>query len=94
MAVARPVPIPAIGRPGAKTQAAPLAHVQAEPLGRFRRCTFRRIDTPHVGRALTVYQVDCLYPDRATPLSLGDLSSAHGVCAACSNPGIFRPDAD
>ena len=96
MAIARPVPIPAITRPTDKARTAPpvQAQVQATTATRFRRCTFRRVEATAVGRNLTRYQVDCMYPDRVTPLPLGDLASAHPVCAGCTNSGIFRPDAD
>jgi hypothetical protein len=96
MAIARPVPIPAITRPTDKARTAPPAQIQAQavPATRFRRCTFRRIEASTGGRNLTVYSVDCMFPDRVTPLPLGDLNSAHPVCANCTNQGIFRPDAD
>jgi hypothetical protein len=67
---------------------------QAIPATRFRRCTFRRLEATSVGRNLTVYSVDCMFPDRVTPLPLGDLNAAHPVCANCTNPGIFRADSD
>jgi hypothetical protein len=99
MAVARPIPIPAVNRP-TKTPGlfapahAPVQAGEAAATMRFRRCTFRQVEATPIGRSLTVYQVDCMYPDRVTPLPLGDLAAAHPVCVACTNPGIFRPDAD
>lgn len=92
MAIVRPIPVPAIVRPAEKAR--PQEQVQAATLPRFRRCTFRRVEATTIGRALSVYQVDCLYPDRVTALALGDLATAHPVCASCTNAGIFRPDAD
>ena len=96
MAIARPVPVPAITRPADKARTAPPAQMQAQaiPATRFRRCTFRRLEATSVGRNLTVYSVDCMFPDRVTPIPLGDLNAAHPVCAACTNPGIFRADSD
>jgi len=96
MAIARPVPIPAISRPAEKTRSAPPAQMQAQaiPATRFRRCTFRRLEATSMGRNLTVYSVECMFPDRVTPIPLGDLNSAHPVCANCTNPGIFRADSD
>lgn len=67
------------------------------PVGQFRRCTFRRVDpvAPLPQRsALPVYEVMCLYVDREAPLSLGDLASARATCEACTATGIFRPDED
>jgi hypothetical protein len=60
---------------------------------RIRRCTFRRlIAVDRVdGRA---YDVDCLYPDRAVPLPLGDLDSAMPICNACTASHTFRADED
>jgi hypothetical protein len=96
MAVARPIPVTTIPRSAEKTRTAPPAQLGAQtvPAERFRRCTFRRLEATTVARSLTVYQVDCMFPDRVTPLPLGDLASAHPVCAACTNPGIFRADSD
>ncbi len=62
--------------------------------GRFRRCTFRRVDVRSAGRALPIYDVACLFPDRQAVRPLGDLASAQPICAACMLPGVFRPDAD
>jgi hypothetical protein len=38
--------------------------------------------------------VDCLFPDRALPMPLGDLESALPICNACTATGIFRADED
>lgn len=65
------------------------------PVGRLRRCTFRRIDRVSVlpGRAdASAYEVMCLYGDVNEPLALGDVSSARPICEACNAAGIFRPD--
>ena len=68
---------------------------QARPLAaaRIRRCTFRRLIA--VDRASgRVYDVDCLYPDRALPLPLGDLRAAMPICNTCTGSHIFRADED
>ncbi len=65
------------------------------PVGRLRRCTFRRIDRVSVlpGRTReTGYEVMCLYWDADTPLALGEVADARPVCEACTATGIFRPD--
>ena len=65
------------------------------PIGRLRRCTFRRIDAvePLPGRRdLPTYEIMCLYGDSETPLALGDIEDARPVCEACTASGIFRPD--
>jgi len=60
---------------------------------RIRRCTFRRlISVDSTGERL--YDVECLYSDRRTPIPLGDLDSATPICNACTAPHIFRPDED
>ena len=67
------------------------------PIGRLRRCTFRRIDGGGAppGRAFDrSYAVMCLYDDADAPLALGDIASAAPVCRGCSATGIFRPDED
>jgi hypothetical protein len=63
------------------------------PAGRFRRCVFRRIDLEArpSGKAASV-GVTCLYPDREADRSLGDLTTALPVCAACTAADVFRPD--
>ncbi len=60
---------------------------------RIKRCTFRRVTTVDRRRERT-YDVDCLFPDRALPMPLGDLEGALSVCNACTAPGIFRADED
>ena len=100
--VIAPLPtVPAV-RPPAPELGVPLplgdapAPEATAPLGRLRRCTFRRID--HVsalpGRsALTSYEVMCIYgADEALPL--GDLDAARSICDSCTAVGIFRPDED
>lgn len=69
----------------------------ATPVGRMRRCTFRRIDGVEElpGRpAESTYEVMCLYADREAPMALGDLDAARRICEACTASGIFRPDED
>jgi hypothetical protein len=66
------------------------------PVGRLRRCTFRRIDRVDAlpGReARTSYEVMCLY-GTDEPLPLGEISEARPVCESCTATGIFRPDED
>jgi hypothetical protein len=62
----------------------------------LRRCTFRRVSavqsTKGRRRVLPIYDVECLYPDRATPVPLGDLVSARAICDGCHATGIFRAD--
>jgi hypothetical protein len=60
---------------------------------RIRRCTFRRVTTIDRRRHRS-YEVDCLFPDRALPLPLGDLEGALPICNACTAVGIFRADED
>jgi hypothetical protein len=60
---------------------------------RIKRCTFRRVTTVDRRRERT-YDVDCLFPDRALPMPLGDLESATPICNACTATGIFRADED
>ncbi len=67
------------------------------PMGRMRRCTFRRIDRVAAlpGRVGTTdYEVMCLYGGRSEPLALGDVDAARPICEACRATGIFRPDED
>ncbi len=67
------------------------------PIGRMRRCTFRRIDPVDAlpGRPiLPTYEVMCLYGDREAPMALGDVEAARPICDACTASGIFRPDED
>lgn len=65
------------------------------PVGRLRRCTFRRIDHLEAlpGRmVLPVYEVMCLYRGLESPMALGDVDAAKPICEACTATGIFRPD--
>ena len=91
--VARP-PVPGIVMP------VPLGDAPAPesvtPVGRLRRCTFRRIDVLAALPARaerTSYEVMCLY-GTDEPLALGDIDEARAVCEACTASGIFRPDED
>ena len=65
------------------------------PMGRLRRCVFRRVD--HVqalpGRGVSsAYEVMCLYGSDDMPATLGDIEAARPICEACTARGIFRPD--
>jgi hypothetical protein len=71
----------------------PEGTVASLPADRIRRCTFRRLIALERG-AHPVYDVECLYPDRAAPLPLGDLETARPICNACTAEHIFRPDED
>jgi len=65
------------------------------PIGRLRRCTFRRLDRGAAlpGRSLlSTYEVMCLYGGAEAALALGDVDAARPVCEACTATGIFRPD--
>jgi hypothetical protein len=65
------------------------------PVGRLRRCTFRRIDLVSAlpGRPQgSTYEIMCLYGGGPAGLALGDVASAQSVCEACQATGIFRPD--
>lgn len=59
-----------------------------------RRCTFRRVAVVARRRQAPLYDVACLYPDRQTPIPLGDMQSAQAICERCTAQGIFRPDSD
>jgi len=76
--------------------AEPTVTLSPEPLlaaPRIRRCTFRRVTTVERRRERT-YDVDCVFPDRAISMPLGDMESAMLVCNACTAAGIFRADED
>ena len=75
--------------PGVRPQAS--ATTFETPL---RRCTFRHIKVEENGRSLPMYEVSCTFPDRQRAVPLGDLESAHPICAACTYQGIFRADSD
>jgi hypothetical protein len=93
---ALPVLAPVGAQPvGAQPVGAQVAAVSAAPLGRLRRCTFRRLepsDTESRRSMPATYAVSCLYPAPEGPLALGDVAAAMPVCAACTATGIFRPD--
>ncbi len=60
---------------------------------RIKRCTFRRVTAVDRLRE-RIYDVDCLFPDRALPMPLGDMEGAFPICNACTAAGIFRADED
>ena len=60
---------------------------------RIKRCTYRRlisIERPDE----RLYEVECLFPDRAVPIPLGDLDTSLPICNACTAAHIFRADED
>ncbi len=59
----------------------------------LRRCTFRRVMAV-ARKPLPVYDVECLFPGRTTPIPLGDLETARPICENCRAVGIFRADED
>jgi hypothetical protein len=72
--------------PEPMTQAMP----QMDPL-HLRRCWFRRMTRVEAAE-LSVYDVECLFPDRKASIPLGDLETARPICSSCQAPGVFRPD--
>lgn len=60
---------------------------------RIKRCTFRRV-TAVDGRRERMYDVECLFPDRALSMPLGDMESSMPICNGCTASGIFRADED
>ncbi len=65
------------------------------PVGRLRRCVFRRVDRAEAspGRSVSsAYEVTCLYGIGDAPAMLGDIEAARSICEACTARGIFRPD--
>lgn len=90
--------LPAVTPPAVPVSRPPLPLLSPVPAngGYLRRCTFRRMElaAPGTKRIDPVYAVACLYPDRETPRSLGDLASARAICDGCAATGIFRPDED
>lgn len=60
---------------------------------RIRRCTFRRLSAVASG-PFSIYEVECLYPDRRAAIPVGDLEIATPICNACTAPRIFRADED
>jgi hypothetical protein len=70
------------------------AHAPEAAATPLRRCTFRRVTTIAVPRALPMYDVACTFPDRRRAVPLGDIESARPICDSCTYQGIFRPDSD
>ena len=65
------------------------------PVGRLRRCTFRRIDrVANPPPRDDGFEAMCLYVDDERPLSLGSIDEARPICDACQATGIFRADED
>jgi hypothetical protein len=65
------------------------------PVGRLRRCVFRRIDRLEAlpGRvSLASYEDMCLDRGLDEAIALGDVDGARPTCEACTATGIFRPD--
>lgn len=65
------------------------------PVGRLRRCVFRRVDRVEAlpsRVALPAYEVMCLYGGLDEAMALGDVEGARSTCEACTATGIFRPD--
>jgi hypothetical protein len=98
--VIAPMPATPVVRPPAPEVGVPVPPGDAPapetrtPVGRLRRCTFRRIDRVSAlpGRTeRTSYEVMCLY-GADEPLALGDVDEARPVCESCTASGIFRPD--
>lgn len=91
-----PDPVPVPSRPA--SMPLPIRDAPAPeavtPMGRLRRCVFRRIDraVPLPQRSAATYEVMCLYGDGDSAIPLGDIESARPICQACTAPGIFRPD--
>ena len=87
-----PLPRPAGAVASLRDIPAPEAVV---PVGRLRRCTFRRLDRVAAlpGRLpLPTYEAMCLYGGGDLAMALGDVEAARPVCEACTATGIFRPD--
>jgi hypothetical protein len=80
---------------GVAAQPAPAEESLVVAATHIRRCTFRRVTALAARRReLPMYEVDCLHPVYDAAVRLGDLPDAYAACAACTLPGIFRPDAD
>ncbi len=60
---------------------------------RIRRCTFRRLIAVDA-RDERIYEAECLDPDRALPMPLGDLRTAMPICNGCTALHVFRADED
>lgn len=82
--------------PAGRADGPPADGVLVAQASHIRRCTFRRVTAlPRRGRELPTYDVACLHPTyEAVAQPLGDLGDAYAACAACTLPGIFRPDED
>jgi len=102
-AIAPPMPAAPVPPPPAPVGGAPVSLGDAPaaevvtPVGRLRRCTFRRVDQVAAlsGRpAVANYEITCLYGDSETLMALGDVDAAGQVCEVCTASGIFRPDED
>lgn len=102
-AIAAPMPTAPPARPAVPELGVPVAFGDAPaqetviPVGRLRRCTFRRLDrvTALPGRpGRSDYEAMCLYGDSDQPLALGDISAAGPICDGCTASGIFRADED
>jgi len=74
--------------------APPTVQLSTDDGAPLRRCTFRRMTLVSSPRELQVYDVACMFPDRRTPVPLGNVEDARPVCASCTYNGIFRADAD
>lgn len=77
-----------------RPSAAPQIRPQGATGAPLRRCTFRHVATVARRGELPIYEVACMFPDRRTPIPLGDIESARPICESCTAIGIFRPDAD
>lgn len=100
-AIAAPMPSAPAVRPPLPEMRVPVpmgdvpAPVCVTPVGRLRRCVFRRVDRVQAlpGRGVrSEYEVMCLYGIDDAPATLGDIEAARPICEACTARGIFRPD--
>lgn len=95
VAVNRPRAASASATPRAGRSTGPAENTLVTPASHIRRCTFRRVSAlPHGKRELPMYDVECLHPTYDAAVPLGNLDAAYDACAACTLPGIFRPDED
>ncbi|HYI22727.1 MAG TPA: hypothetical protein VEX62_08840 [Candidatus Limnocylindrales bacterium] len=74
--------------------ASPSVQLSADGSAPLRRCTFRRMTLVSAPREPQAYDVACMFPDRRTPVPLGNVEDARPICASCTYSGIFRADAD
>lgn len=97
-----PIPTAPVVRPPMPEMEVPIplgdapAPDTGSPVGRLRRCVFRRIDRVSAGPGRsegTGFEVMCLYGGQEA-LPIGDLAAARPICDACAAPHIFRPDED